>query len=482
MATPCRGRPSAQRPAPPPHEPPQAAAREATLRLDWRAVAPSLDSLFPELAELIAIPSVSADEEHAADVRSAASWVCERILRAGGEADVVETGGMPLAIGEVRASRDPETAATVLCYAHFDVQPAEPLELWETPPFELTRRDGWLYGRGVADDKAHLFVLLKAAELLRQAGELPVNVRFACDGEEETGGHSVVDWLERDERGADVAVVLDGGMVARDLPGFTIGLRGICYFHVAVRTGARDLHSGMFGGAALNALHVLARALDTVLAGPDGLLPEPLRAGIVPPSEEELAGWRQLPPGEDELGAQGATPLDPRAAEDFYVRTTAEPSVDVNGIEGGSPRLQKTVLPVEAQANVSMRLAPGQDPDAMAAVFQRLLREAAPPGADVQVELWTSGRPALVAPDSVAIRLAQEAFESTVGVRPLLVRSGGSIPVVAALVERGIPAIVTGFALNDSNVHSPNERFVADYLPLGVETAQELFRRFADLV
>jgi acetylornithine deacetylase/succinyl-diaminopimelate desuccinylase-like protein len=441
----------------------------------------SLETLLPELAELIAIPSISADDAHADDVRRAATWVCDRIRRAGGQADVTDWNGSPLAIGEVPASRNPESAPTVLCYAHFDVQPPDPLELWKTPPFELTQRDGWLYARGIADDKAHLFVLLKAVELLRAEGALPVNVRFACDGEEEVGGHSVVEWVEQDARGADAAIVLDGGMVARDLPGFTVGLRGICYFHVTVRTGERDLHSGMFGGAALNALHALNRALAAVLAGPDGLLPEPLRAGIIPPTEEELESWRALPHGQDELDGQGATPLDARAAEEFYVRTTAEPSVDVNGIEGGSPRLQKTVIPVEAQANVSLRLAPGQDPRELGPVFERLVREAAPEGAQVDVVLWTTGEPALVSADSSAIRLAQDAFELTTGVRPLLVRTGGSIPVVATLVRRGIPAIVTGFALSESNVHSPNERFVADYVPLGVRTAQELFRRFADL-
>jgi len=223
------------------------------------------------------------------------------------------------------------------------------------------------------------------------------------------------------------------------------------------------------------------RALSAVLAGPDGRLPDPLRAGIIPPTEEELASWRQLPRGEDELADQGATALDAEAAEEFYVRTTAEPSVDVNGIEGGSPRLQKTVIPIEVHANVSIRLAPGQNPDEIVPVFQQLVRDAAPAGADVEVQLWTKGEPALVAPDAAAIRLAQDAFEATTGVRPLLIRSGGSIPIVAALGKRNIPAIVTGFALNDSNVHSPNERFVADYLPLGVVTAQELFRRFADL-
>jgi acetylornithine deacetylase/succinyl-diaminopimelate desuccinylase-like protein len=202
---------------------------------------------------------------------------------------------------------------------------------------------------------------------------------------------------------------------------------------------------------------------------------------VIAPTAAELESWRSLPRGEDELAVQGAAALDARAAEDFYIRTTAEPSVDFNGVESGSPQLQKTVIPIQAEANVSMRLAPGQTSAGMAPVFQRLMREAMPPGASLTVDLWTTGEPALISPDDPAIRLAQDAFEETTGVRPLLARSGGSIPIVAALVRRGIPAVVTGFALADSNVHSPNERLVADYLPLGVRTAQALFRRFADL-
>ena len=205
-------------------------------------MAPSHDQLVARLSELIAIPSVSADPAHVGDVRRAAQWVVDRIRAAGGDADVVDWHGTPLAIGEVRASLEPESAPTVLCYAHFDVQPSDPLELWESAPFELTERDGWLYARGVADDKAHLFMLLEAAGSLALAGELPVNVRFACDGEEETGGHSVVAWLERDTRGADAAIVLDGSMFRRGVPALTTGLRGLRYFHVTVRTEIGRAH------------------------------------------------------------------------------------------------------------------------------------------------------------------------------------------------------------------------------------------------
>ena len=441
----------------------------------------SHESLVAGLSELIAIPSVSADPAHGTDVQRAAEWVVARISQAGGEAEVVDWQGSPLALGEVRASHAPESAPTILCYAHFDVQPPDPLELWDSPPFELTERDGWLYARGVADDKAHLFMLLDACESLASAGELPVNVRFACDGEEETGGDSIVQWLEQDERGANAAIVLDGGMLRRDVPAVEIGLRGVCYFHVTVRTGERDLHSGMYGGAALNALHALNRALSGVLAGPNGLLPEPLRVGITPPTAAELASWAQLPNAAEEIDGQGARPMDPSAIEDFYVRTWAEPAVDVNGIEGGSARLQKTVIPVEACANVSMRLAPGQQTSVVVPEFQRLVREAAPAGADVGVELWTKCEPGLVAPDSPAIRIVQDVFEETIGVRPLLIRTGGSIPIVATLTARGIPAIVTGFSLSESNVHSPNERIPATYLDLGVQTVRELLRRLAQL-
>ena len=243
---------------------------------------PSFDSLVAELAELIAIPSVSADPAHQADVAAAAEWVADLVRRAGGSAEVIPWGERPLVVGEIRASQNAETAPTILLYGHFDVQPPDPLELWDSDPFELVERDGWLYARGIADDKGQLFMLLKAAELLAAAGELPVNLRIACDGEEEVGGHSIVDWIAADERGADAAIVFDSGMVERDVPGFNIAVRGVCYFHVKVRTGSRDLHSGMYGGASLNALHALMQTLSGVLPR-DGRLPEPLRAGIVSP-------------------------------------------------------------------------------------------------------------------------------------------------------------------------------------------------------
>ncbi len=442
-------------------------------------VSPSNTVLLEELSELLAIPSVSADEAHSADVRRAAEWVCDFVRRRG-EAEVVDWQGRPLVIGEVPASENAASAPTVICYGHFDVQPPAPLDLWDTPPFEATVRGEYLYGRGVADDKGQLYMLLKAAEELAREGALPVNVRFCCDGEEEIGGHSIVDYLAQDERGGDACVIFDSGMVARGVPAFNLATRGLVYFHLRVRTGRRDLHSGMYGGAALNAVHALVQTLSGVLPR-DGRLPEPLRTGIAAPTAEELAGWSELPAGAGELADQGARPADARGAEEFYLRTFAEPALDVNGVDGGSPRLQKTVLPVLAEANLSIRLAPGQVVETIAPEVERLLREAAPEGAEVEVDRLSSAPPGLVRPDSPAIRLGLDAFERAVGARPLLVRSGGTLPIVPALAAREIPTIVTGFALPDANVHSPNERLLLEYLPLGIAAARELFTAFRGL-
>jgi acetylornithine deacetylase/succinyl-diaminopimelate desuccinylase-like protein len=433
-----------------------------------------------ELYELLRIPSISADPEQAGEVVRAAEWVRDFIRAAGGEAELLETEKHPLVIGELRASEGADDAPTVIAYGHFDVQPEAPLDLWESPPFDPTLRDGWLYARGVADDKGQLYILLKAAALLAAEGDLPVNVRFTCDGEEESGGHSIIDFLEADERGGDVCVIFDGNMLAPGKPAFFVATRGIAYFHVRVRTGERDLHSGVFGGAAMNATHVLIQVLGAVLPQ-NGQVPEPLRAGIVRPSDEEIESWSELEPGAEALAAQGARPADPRAAEDYYLRTCVEPAVDVHGVLGGEPVLQKTVIGVEAKANVSIRLVPGQDEKAIAAEMERLMRDAAPEGADVEIELIASAPAALVRPDDPAIKLGQDAFERVIGARPLLIRIGGSLPVMAALESKSIPTILTGFDLPEGNIHSPNERFRVDHITLGVESAKELFRSLADL-
>jgi acetylornithine deacetylase/succinyl-diaminopimelate desuccinylase-like protein len=445
-------------------------------------VTPPSDALRDQLAEFIAIPSVSADAGHDEDIVAAAEWVANYIRTTGGSAELVPSGSRPLVIGEVAASERQEAAPTVLCYAHFDVQPPDPLELWHSPPFELVNRDGRLYSRGVADDKGNMFVLVEALRQLAQEGVLPVNVRFAFDGEEEVGGDAIVDWVEADGGPADVALILDGGMIRRGQPAFMVGVRGMVYLHLCVRTGTSDMHSGMFGAAALNATHALMAALAAVLPGADGRLPDELRAGVSPPTPEELEAWSRLPAGEEQLASQGAAEIAPGAADEFYLRTFAGTSLDVNGIAGGSPDLVKTVLPVEARANVSLRLAPGQDPETIRATFDRLVREALPAGAELEIELRNSARPAITPMGSDAIRLAGDAFEHVVGARPFLVRSGGTLPVYASLVARGLPTFATGFAIeNECNVHAPNENVPADFVDVGIATMREVFTRFGEL-
>jgi acetylornithine deacetylase/succinyl-diaminopimelate desuccinylase-like protein len=429
-----------------------------------------------ELYEWLRIPSVSADPAHADDVRRAGQWVCDFVRRAGGEADLVETETFPLVVGEIHASNGASTAPTALLYGHFDVQPPAPLELWESEPFQPEIRDGYLYARGAIDDKGNAYLLLKAAQLLAEEGALPVNVRIAFDGEEETGGHGIVDFLVADERGADVCLIFDSGMPVEDVPAFDLGTRGLIYYHLRLRTGERDLHSGVFGGAALNATHALMKTLESVVS-----LPPDLRAGVVAPTDEERRSWEELEPGAVVLAEEGARPLDEQAAEEFYLRTLAAPAVDVHGVRAGEAALQKTVLPVDAEANVSIRLAPGQDVEEIDGAFQRLLRAAVPAGADLEIERWSAAPAGLIPPDSPAVRLAQDAFERVVGRRPLLLRSGGTLPIVPALADKGIPTILSGFALPGANMHSPNERLLARYIPLGVAAARETLVALAGL-
>jgi acetylornithine deacetylase/succinyl-diaminopimelate desuccinylase-like protein len=242
------------------------------------------------------------------------------------------------------------------------------------------------------------------------------------------------------------------------------------------------MHSGMYGAAALNATHALITALRSVLPDPDGRLPDELRAGAVPPTPEELAAWARLPSGADQLASYGAAPIAPGAAEEFYLRTYADTSLDVNGIASGSPDLVKTVLPVEARANVSMRLAAGQDPDSIREAFERRVRAALPPGAELEIEVKNSARPALTPTDAPALTLAGDAFEDVVGARPYLVRSGGTLPIYASLVARGLPTIATGFGIeSECNVHAPNENVPEGFLEVGVATMREVFTRLGGL-
>jgi acetylornithine deacetylase/succinyl-diaminopimelate desuccinylase-like protein len=427
-----------------------------------------------ELREFLAIPSVSADPARAGDVARAAEWVADAIRRLGGEARVEEEGR--LVVGEVVGRPD---APTVLVYGHYDVQPPEPLALWRSDPFDAVVRGEWLHARGVADDKGQLWMQLKAIEELAAEGELPLRFRVVCDGEEETGGATIARFLAADADAADACVVFDGWMKRRNAPEFVLATRGLVALELEVRTGERDLHSGHYGGTALNAIHALAQAV-TALLPQNGRLPEPLRAGVAPPDQEELADWSRLPPGDGELARVGAVPLDPRAADEFYARAFAEPSLDVTGIVGGKPGLKNTTVVSRASAGVTIRVAPSQDADTVAAAAERLLRDALPAGATLEV-LTETTPPASLPRNAEALRVAGDAFARVFGTRPLLVRAGGTLPVLAALARRRVPTIMAGLALPESHTHSPNERMLLETFPLGVAAARETYRELAAL-
>ncbi|HET9437532.1 MAG TPA: M20/M25/M40 family metallo-hydrolase [Gaiellaceae bacterium] len=428
-----------------------------------------------DLRTFLAIPSVSADPSRTTDVAQAAEWVAARVRALGGTAQVREAGR--LVVGEIPG---PPDAPTVLVYGHYDVQPAAPLELWKSDPFIAEVRGEWLYARGVADDKGQLWMQLKAIEELLAEGPPPVTFRVVCDGEEETGGDAIVRFLGSDRGRVDACVVLDGWMKTRNTPEFVVATRGLVALDVEVSTGERDLHSGHYGGTALNAIHALAQAL-TALFPRDGRLPEPLRAGVTPAGEDEVDGWSALPPGADELARVGAAPLDARAAEEFYERVFVEPSLDVTGILGGKPGLRNTTLVSRASAGITIRVAPGQNADDIADAGERLLREALPPGATLDVLAKDVTPPAVLPRDTPVLEAARDAFEGVFGRRPLIVRVGGTLPITAALAARRIPTVMAGLALPDSHTHSPNERMLLETFPLGVAAAKETYRQIAQM-
>ena len=339
------------------------------------------------------------------------------------------------------------------------------------PPFEPDIRDGRVYARGAADDKGNFLPLLHVACELARAGKLPVNVRVLVEGEEESDGDAASRWLAADERGADCAIVFDAGPADERTPAIIVGLRGAVMAEIEVRTGERDLHSGSYGGSVLNALHVIQAMLSEVVPDPDGWVREELRAGIEPPSEAERRSWERLKAGDRVIAEVGGRPVHPEAGAEYYGRTGADASLDVNEISGGEPR---TIVPVTARATLSLRLAPGQSGEEMGAVLEELLRSAIPAGAEVEIRKTTFD-PALCDPDSPAVKLAAEALGRACGVEAVLMWEGGSIPIVAELLERGIPTIVSGFSLPDDAIHAPNESYRLESLRLGERSAHELY-------
>jgi acetylornithine deacetylase/succinyl-diaminopimelate desuccinylase-like protein len=432
----------------------------------------SLERWIEEIEAFLRIPSVSASPEHAPDVRAAAEWVRDLIVAGGGEAELVATKRQPLVHGRIDAAADPANAPTILLYAHFDVQPPGDLALWHSGPFEPEIRDGWIYARGATDDKIHLYMLIRAALDLAAEGALAVNVRILSDGEEEAEGDAVVDWLRADADPVDFALALDGLMLGPGQVAFTTSTRGLCFYSVEVETGTRDLHSGIFGGVGLNAVHVLNDVLAAVVPCPDELA-----VGAVEPTPQQLAEWDAADDWGRVLADAGGAPV---ALGDHSRLTGFRPSVDVNGISGGDAELDTTIIPARARAHVSLRLAPGQDPAVVCPMFEARLREAAHSNASVTIHQHAANPGSITDPEHRAVKLVSDAFARAIGRPPLLLPWGASVPVMAALDERGIPNVLTGFGLPDSAFHAPNERFPIEYLPLGITAIREALHALAD--
>jgi acetylornithine deacetylase/succinyl-diaminopimelate desuccinylase-like protein len=433
-------------------------------------------SIREELEDWLRIPSVSAGRGSPDAIARACDWVVDRIKAAGGSAERLSLNGSnPMAVGELRAGRD--DAPTVLAYGHYDVQDPGPLDAWESPPFEPTERDGRLYARGAADDKGNFLPLLHVACELARGGELPVNVRFLVEGEEEVGSEALIRHLREQPPEVDAAIIFDSLMADERTPAINTGVRGILSGPVEVRTGARDLHSGLYGNAVLNAAHVLVDVLREVLPDSQGHVREELRRGVVPPGDAERESWARMPNGVDVLAEAGAVEVTEGAAAELWERTGSDTSVDVNMLSGGAPR---TLIPAVATAHLSLRLAPGQCAEEIAGEVVRLLRAALPKGAELSVE-FDRAEPALFDAEDPVLQLAAGAFARACGTPPVFVRLGGTLPFLSVLAAQGVPTIVSGFALPADAFHAPNESYRLESLRVGELAAGELYRALADL-
>lgn len=416
--------------------------------------------LIDDLEELLRIPSISAGRLNPEGLMTAAEWVRDRVLRAGGEAELVGERN-PIVVGELKANRD--GAPDVIVYGHYDVQDIGPADEWLSDPFEPTVRDGRLYARGSSDDKGNFLPVLHAACLMHEAGELPVNVRVLIEGEEEAGSEQVMDWIAADERGADAAIVFDSAMADEETPAITTACRGSIGATVHVRVAEGDVHSGIYGGVAPNAIHALNGMLHAVVPAPGEPVRDELRQGVSPVPDAERESWAEIPPNVE-----------------FHEKTGAQPDLEVNGVIAGATDELRTIIPAVAKANLSLRTAPGQRSSELAPVLERLLREAAPAGADVEISMNVA-EPAQFDPESEPLKLARAAFERATGKAPALIRSGGTIPILAAFSDRGIQTIVSGFALPDDAIHAPNESYRLESIELNEKTSRALFEELGKL-
>ena len=439
--------------------------------------------LLDELKDLLRIPSISTLPENKPDVDRAAQFVADSLQAAGLEnVEVIATAKHPLVYADwLHAPGKP----TVLCYGHYDVQPPDPLELWLTPPFEPTERDGNLYGRGTADDKGQMYMHIKAVEALRSVnGTLPVNLKFLIEGEEEVGGESITKYVaeNKEKLKADVALVSDTALYAEGIPTLCIGLRGLIYLELEATGPSRDLHSGLYGGAAPNAVFGLVELLAKMKDANGHILIPGMYDDVQPPAPAESKSWSELPFNETEFLAKevGSTQLTGEPGYSVFEKTWARPTLEVHGIAGGFTGAgAKTVIPSKATAKVSMRMVPNQDPDKVIAAFKDFVRDNTPAGIKTEIRMLSTGSGLQVNPDHPAIQIAAKAFSEMLGRPTVFTRSGGSIPIVGDFARHlGIPTILMGFGLPDDGLHSPNEKYKLENYYTGIMTIAHFFEQY----
>jgi acetylornithine deacetylase/succinyl-diaminopimelate desuccinylase-like protein len=430
------------------------------------------DDFVEQLEDLLRIPSISTDPAHAEDVRRAAEWLVDHFKKIGiTNAEVIPTEGHPIVYAERIV--DPELP-TVLVYGHYDVQPPDPLELWNSPPFEPVVKDGVLYGRGTCDDKGQMFMHLKAAEAyLAAEGELPINVKYIIEGEEENGSKHLPGFIEanRDRLRADVVLISDTDMFADGVPSITYGLRGLAYVEVTLTGPDRDLHSGMYGGAVENPINALCRLIGNLHDDDHRVTIPGFYDNVAPLTEEERATFRALPFDEKAWAAEvGVTVTKTEAGYTVLECVSARPTLDVNGIWGGyTGKGAKTVLPSKASAKISMRLVPDQTPEEITEKIRAYFELHTPPTMKLDFKDLHGGHGILIDTHSPAMEAAAKALEGVYGRKPFFIRSGGSIPVVADFKNiLGLDSVLMGFGLDSDAIHSPNEHFALSRFREGI--------------
>lgn len=437
-----------------------------------------------ELHQLLSIPSISALSEHSNDMLRCAAWLREKMRALGlRHAEVMETGGHPVVYGEWR---HPEPGQpTVLVYGHYDVQPVDPVDLWDSPPFEPEVRGGRLYARGAADDKGQFHMHLAAVHtLLSETGELPVNLKFLIEGEEEIGSEHLDEFIEANQGmlACDVAVISDTSFFAHGLPSITYGLRGMTYMQLDVAGPNSDLHSGSFGGSVMNPAEAVARIVAGLKDDHGRILVPGFYDKVRELTERERQEFRQLPFDEEEQARNlGVSEMYGEEGYSTLERVWARPTLEVNGIWGGfTGEGSKTVLPAEAHAKISCRLAPDQDPNEIYELVENYVQGICPPGVRVRVQHMHGGRPALVPFDHPVLQAASRAVERGFGQKPVFIREGGSIPVVATFAQLlGVPTVLMGVGLPDENAHAPNEWLLLENYLGGIRSAVALYQELA---